>query len=131
MATNKDERTLGEMFAELSHETRTLVQQELQLARTELTEKASKMGKSAAFIVGGGLIAYAGLLAIVAALVLMVMAIGLPPWAAALLGGALVAAIGYLLVRSGLAALKLQELAPRKTIETLKEDAQWLKAQAK
>ena len=50
MGTNKDERTLGEMFAELSRETRTLVQQELQLAKTELTEKASKMGKGAAFI---------------------------------------------------------------------------------
>ena len=131
MGTNKDERTLGEMFAELSRETRTLVQQELQLAKTELTEKASRMGKGAAFIVGGGLIAYAGLLAIVAALVLILIAIGLPPWAAALLGGLLVAGIGYLLVRSGLAALKPQDLAPRKTIETLKEDAQWLKAQAK
>ncbi len=131
MGTNKDERTLGEMFAELSRETRTLVQQELQLAKTELTEKASKMGKGAAFIVGGGLIAYAGLLAIVAAFVLILMAIGLPPWAAALLGGVLVAGIGYLLIRSGLAALKPQELAPRKTIDTLKEDAQWLKAQAK
>ena len=119
------------MFAELSRETRTLVQQELQLAKTELTEKASKMGKGAAFIVGGGLIAYGGLLAIVAALVLILMAIGLPPWAAAFLGGVLVAGIGYLLIRAGCAALKFQDLAPRKTIETLKEDAQWLKAQAK
>ena len=131
MGTNKDERTLGEMFAELSRETRTLVQQELQLARTELTEKAAKMGKGAAFVLAGGLIAYGGLLAIVAAVVLILIALGLPPWAAAFLGGVLLAGIGYLLVRSGLAALKPQELAPRKTIETLKEDAQWLKAQAK
>jgi hypothetical protein len=131
MGTHKDERTLGEMFAELSRETRTLVQQELQLAKTELTEKASKIGKGAAFIVGGGVLAYAGLLAIVAALVLILIGIGLPPWAAAFLGGLLVAGIGYLFIRSGLAALKSQELAPRKTIETLKEDAQWLKAQAK
>ena len=131
MGTNTDERTLGEMFAELSSETRTLVQQELQLAKTELTEKASRMGKGAAFMVGGGLIAYAGLLAVVAAVVLILAAIGLPPWAAAFLGGLLVAGIGYLLIRSGLAALKPQELAPRKTIETVKEDAQWLKAQTK
>ena len=131
MVTNKDERTVGEMFADLSRETRTLVQQELQLAKTELTEKAFKMGKGAALIVGGGLIAYAGLLAIVAALVLILIAFGLPPWAAASLGGLLVAGIGYLLIRSGLAALKPQELTPRKTIDTLKEDAQWLKAQTK
>jgi Putative Actinobacterial Holin-X, holin superfamily III len=131
MTTTKDERTLGEMFAELSRETRTLVQQELQLAKTELTEKASKMGKGAGLIVGGGLIAYGGLLAIIAAMVFILIAIGLPPWAAALVGGVLVAGIGYLLIRVGLAALKPQELMPQKTIDTLKEDAQWLKAQVK
>jgi uncharacterized membrane-anchored protein YhcB (DUF1043 family) len=131
MATTKDERTLGEMFAELSRETRTLVQQELQLAKTELTEKASKLGKGAGLIVGGGLIAYGGLLAIIAAMVLITVALGVPPWVAALVGGVLAAGIGYLLIRSGLAALKPQELTPRKTIDTLKEDAQWLKAQVK
>jgi len=131
MAITKDERTLGEMFAELSRETRTLVQQELQLAKTELTEKASKLGKGAGLIVGGGLIAYGGLLAIIAALVLITIALGVPPWAAALVGGVLAAGIGYLLIRSGFAALKPQGLTPRKTIDTLKEDAQWLKAQVK
>ena len=131
MATTKDERTLGEMFAELSRETRTLVQQELQLAKTELTEKAAQMGKGAGLLVGGGLIAYGGLLAIIAALVLILIAIGLPPWAAALVGGVLVAGIGYLLIRAGLAALRPQELTPHKTIDTLKEDARWLKAQVK
>ena len=131
MATTKDDRTLGEMFAELSRETRTLVQQELQLAKTELTEKASKLGKGAGLIVGGGLIAYGGLLAIIAAMVLIMIALGVPPWAAALVGGVIAAGIGYLLIRSGLAALKPKELTPRKTIDTLKEDAQWLKAQVK
>jgi uncharacterized membrane protein YqjE len=131
MASTKDERSLGEMFAELSRETRTLVQQELQLAKTELTEKASKMGKGVGLLVGGGLIAYGGLLAIIAAMVLILIVIGLPPWAAALVGGVLVAGIGYLLIRSGLAALKPQTLTPRKTIDTLKEDAQWLKSQVK
>ena len=131
METSKDERSLGKLFAELSRETRTLVQQELHLAKTELTEKVSKIGKGAGLIVGGGLIAYSGLLAIVAALVLILVAIGLPPWAAAALGGVLVAGVGYLLVRAGLAALNPRELTPQKTIDTLKEDAQWLKAQAK
>ena len=101
MRTNKDERTLGELFADLSRDTRTLVRQELQLARTELTEKAFKIGKGAGLMVGGGLIAYGGLLAIIAAMVLILIAIGLPPWAASLAGGVLVAGIGYLLVRSG------------------------------
>ena len=62
---------------------------------------------------------------------LILIAIGLPPWAAALGGGLLVAGIGSLLVRSGLAALNAKQLTPQKTIDTLKEDAQWLKAQVK
>jgi hypothetical protein len=126
-----DNRTLGEMFAELSREIRTLVQQEIRLARIELTEKASKLGKSVSFVIGGGVIAYAGFLAIVAALVLAFIAMGLPAWAGALLVGIMLAGIGYLLFRSGLAGLRPQELKPLQTIETLKEDAQWLKTQVK
>ena len=131
MVADKDDRTLGDMFAELSRETRTLIQQEVQLAKTELSEKASKMGTGAGLVASGGLIAYGGLLAVVASVVLVLIALGLPPWAGALLGGILATGVGYLLIRSGLAALRRQDLKPRKTIETLKEDAQWLKAQAK
>jgi hypothetical protein len=119
------------MFAELSRETRTLIQQEVQLAKTELSEKATKMATGAGMIVGGSLIAYGGLLAVLAAIVLALIAFGLPPWIGALLGGGLAAGTGYLLIRSGVAALKPQEWMPRKTIETLKEDAQWVKAQAR
>jgi hypothetical protein len=131
MAISTDDRSLGQMFAELSRETRTLIQQEVQLAKTELTEKAGRMAKGAAFVVGGGLLAYGGLLAIIAAIVLVLIAVGLPAWAGALLGGIVVIGAGYLLIRSGLAALRPQELTPRQTIETLKEDAQWLRTQTR
>jgi hypothetical protein len=131
MALTNDDRTLGEMFAELSREIRTLVHQEIQLARTELTEKVSQFGKGVGFVIGGGLVAYGGFLAIVAAIVLALSAMGLPGWAAALVGGILVAGAGYLLIRSGLAALRPDQMTPHQTIDTLKEDAQWLKTQTK
>jgi membrane protein len=131
MAITKDERTLGEMFAELSRETRTLVQQEIQLAKTELADKASQLSKGAGMVVAGGLIAYGGLLAIIASVVLVLNVLGLPAWAAAIVGGALLAGAGYLFIRSGLAALRPQDLTPRQTIETLKEDAQWLRSHTK
>jgi hypothetical protein len=131
MAVSTDDRSLGQMFAELSRETRTLIQQEIELAKTELAEKASVMTKGVAFVVAGGLLAYGGLLAIIASVVLVLMAFGLPPWAAALVGGIVVAGAGYLLIRSGLAAFRPQALAPRQTIDTLKEDAQWLRSQAR
>ena len=131
MESTRDDRTFGEMFAELSRDTRTLLQQEITLAKTELKEKAAAAGKSAGLIAGGGLIAYGGLLGIVAAVVLALIEMGLPPWAGALIGGCVVAAIGYFLIRSGLGRLSAQELKPQQTIETLKEDAQWLKTQVK
>jgi hypothetical protein len=131
MATSRDERTLGEMFAELSRDMSALIRQEIQLAKTELTEKVRQLSKGGGLVVAGGLIAYGGLLAVIAAVVLAFVALGLPPWAAALVGGIVVAGAGYLLVRSGLAALRSLQLKPRKTIETLREDAQWLRAQTK
>jgi membrane protein len=131
MESTRDDRTFGEMFAELSRDTRTLLQQEITLAKTELKEKAAVAGKSAGLIAGGGLIAYGGLLGIVAAVVLALIEMGLPPWAGALIGGIVIAAIGYLLIRSGLGRLSAQEFKPQQTIETLKEDAQWLRTQVK
>jgi membrane protein len=130
MTPHKD-RTLGEMFTELSRETSTLIRQEIQLAKAELSEKASRMGRNLGFVVTGGLIAYCGVLAVIAAIVLGLIEIGLPPWASALLVGILAGLTGYLLIRTGLPGLRLQELKPQRTIETLREDAQWLRTQAK
>lgn len=126
-----DPRSLGELFADLTRETRTLIQQEVHLAKTELAQNASRMTGSVTLIVAGGLIAYGGLLAIVAAVVLGLIAIGLVAWAAALLGGLVIAGIGYALLRAGIGAFRPQDLTPRQTLETLKEDARWLKTQTR
>lgn len=126
-----DARSLGDLFADLARDTRTLIQQEIELAKTELAANASRMTGSVALIVAGGLIAYGGLLAIIAAVVLGLIAIGLAAWAAALLGGLVIAGIGYALIRAGLASFRPQDLTPRETIETLKEDARWLKTQVR
>ena len=131
MATTKDNRTLGEMFAELSRQIRTLIEQEVLLAKAEVAEKASQMSRSLALVVGGALLAYGGVLAMVAAMILGLVAAGLAPWASALVGGALAAGIGYLLVRLGLVALRRQDWKPRQAIAALKEDTQWVKSQTK
>lgn len=124
-----DERSLGELFADLARETGTLVSREVALARTEMTEKAAQVGKDVAFLAVGGLIAYAGLLAIIAAIILVLAANGVPLWVSALVVGLAVAVIGYVLVQRGLTALKRQDFVPRQTLETLKDDTQWAKEQ--
>jgi len=129
MQQSTDERSLGELFADLARETGTLVSREVALARTEMTEKAAQVGKDVAYLAVGGLVAYAGLLAIIAAVILVLAANGVPLWGSALIVGLVVAAIGYVLVRQSLASLKRQDFAPRQTLETLKEDTQWAKEQ--
>jgi hypothetical protein len=129
MQQSTDERSLGELFADLAHETGTLVSHEVALARTELTEKAAQVGKDVAFLAIGGLVAYAGLLAIIAAIILVLAANGVPLWVSALIVGLVVAIVGYILVQRGLAALKRQDFAPRQTLETLKDDTRWAKEQ--
>jgi hypothetical protein len=123
-----DDRSLGELFSELAQETTTLVRQEVNLAKTEMSEKASRVGKDVGFLAAGGAVAYAGLLAIIAG-VIFLLGLVIPLWLSALLVGLVVAGVGYFLVRKGLDALKQEDLAPRETIETLKEDKEWAKDQ--
>jgi len=125
----RDDRSLGELFGELTREVTTLVRQEATLAKTEITQKISIVGKDVAMLAAGGAVAYAGLLAIVAAVIIGLANAGLPWWASALLVGIAVAGTGGFLVQRGINALKHEDLAPRETLETVKEDTQWARRQ--
>jgi putative superfamily III holin-X len=127
---SKNDRSLGELFSELAQDTSTLVRQEMTLAKTEMSQKASRVGKDVGFLAAGGAVAYAGLLAVLAGIIVLLGQI-IPMWLSALLVGLVVAGVGYFLVRKGLDALKREELAPRQTIETIKEDGQWAKDQTR
>ena len=131
MQQSKDERSLGELFGELARETGTLVRQEVDLAKTEITHNATRAAQEIGFLLVGGAVAYAGFLALLAALIAGLAAAGVPVWAAALVVGLVVAGLGYLLVQRGLSALRRTGLAPRQTIETLKEDVEWAKEQVR
>lgn len=124
----KEERSLGDLFSDLASETGTLVRQEVALAQTELTRKATSVGKNVGYLAVGGAVAYAALLSVMAAVVIG-LANFIPAWASALIVGALVGVVAYMMISSALAALKKTDLTPRETVETLKEDAQWLKKQ--
>jgi len=128
MAEMKQERSIGELFAQLASETTTLVRQEVQLAKVELGQKATKVGRQVGLIALGGAVAYAGLLAIVAAVILL-LGQYMPVWVAALIVGVVVAGIGYFLSQQQLNELKNLDPTPRATVETLKQDKEWAKEQ--
>jgi len=125
-----ENRPLGDLFGELASEMSTLLRQEVALAKLEVGQKAKKAGTNIGYLVVGGVIANAALLAVIAAII-MFLARYMPHWGASLLVGIIAAGIGWLLIGKALAALQNMEIAPRETVETLKEDATWVKQQIK
>lgn len=119
------ERPLGELFQELAQETRSLASLEVELAKTEMADKASKAGKDVGFMAAGGFVAYAGLLAIIAAIIVG-LANFIPAWLSALLVGAVVALIGYALIRKGMNDMKSRSLVPTQTVASLQQDREVL-----
>lgn len=128
MQRQEDTRSLGELFSELANETTMLVRQEIQLARTEMTQKATQAGKDVGMIGAGGALAYAGLLALIAALIIGLGEL-IPLWLSALIVGLVVVGVGYLLIQRGLTALKQIDPKPQQTIQSLQEDKEWVKEQ--
>jgi hypothetical protein len=128
MQIERDERSIGDLFSKLAAETGTLVRQEVALAQTELTTKASTVGKNVGFLAVGGAVGYAGVLAILAGIIIGLSRI-MPAWAAALLVGAIVGGVAFALITTALGRLKETDLKPEETVESIKEDAQWLKKQ--
>jgi len=128
MEMQKEERSLGDLFSELAAETGTLVRQEVALAQAEISSKATRVGKQVGYLAVGGAIGYAAMLAIMAAIIIGLSAF-IPAWLAALLVGAVVGAVSFFLISSAIERLKNTNLKPEESVESIKEDAQWLKNQ--
>jgi hypothetical protein len=125
-----EERPLGELFGTLADQAKMLVNQEVALAKAEASEKAKTAGKGVGFLAAGGFVAYAGLLAVIAGIILLVGQ-WVPMWVSALIIGVIVALVGYLLVQKGLNDLKAENLKPRQTVGSLKENKEWLQEQVR
>jgi uncharacterized membrane protein YqjE len=126
----REDRSVGELFGELTQDMTLLVRQEVQLARVELEQKASRVGSALGTVGTGGFVAYVGALALVAALILLLADVaGITAWVSALIVGAVLAIAGFVMLQGGLRKLKQTDLTPRRTVETLKDDVQWAKEQ--
>ncbi len=118
----RNERSLGELFRELGQELADLVRKEAALAKAEMSQKLSHVLKDVAMIAAGGAIAYAGFLVLCGAVVVLLVEGGLALWASALLVAVAVGLGGGLLIWKGLDSLKHEDMVPRQTLETLKEE---------
>ena len=98
----------------------------MELARVELSDRMSKVANSLGKVVLGAGLAAGGLLSLVAGLVLLVAALGVPAWISALIVGGTLALIGWAVARPALAFIG-RGVTPTETVQTLKESAEWVK----
>ena len=125
------ERSIGELLTQLSQETTTLVRQELELAKAELTEKGKEAGKGAGMFGGAGLL---GLLAAGALTACFIAALdtAMPLWLAALIVAVVYGAVAGVLALQGRNRVKrATPPVPEQTIDSTKEDVAWAKTRAR
>jgi uncharacterized membrane protein YgdD (TMEM256/DUF423 family) len=116
------------LFSELVGEATTLVRKEVELAKTEMSDKVNQATTGTVSLAAGGMVAFAGVLFLVLAATLGLATI-VEPWLAALIVGGVIAIIGWIMVAVGKRKLSAQALQPRRTIGTLQEDKEWAEAQ--
>jgi hypothetical protein len=110
-----DDRSLKELVSGLARDTGLLVRQEVALAKAELRQKVAAAGKVAAVFAAGALLAYGGLLVLLAGVVLVLITAGVAAWLAALAVGTAGIAAGFVLVQGARRGLARADLAPRHT----------------
>jgi uncharacterized membrane protein YqjE len=121
------ERSTGELVKDLSEQASTLVRQEVELAKAEMAEKGKKAGAGLGMLAGAAVAALLMLGALTAFLVLALDE-GMDTWLAALLVTVLWGVVAGALALVGRG--KLREMGtpvPEKTVESVKEDIEWLK----
>lgn len=125
------EPALGDLFRQLAQDSATLVRQEMNLAKAELKSNVKSVARDAAMVAVGGILALVGVVVLIAFLVVAVGDALDNYWLGALVVGVLFLLVGGLLAMSSLKKLKHEEIAPTRTLETLKEDKQWLQSEIK
>jgi hypothetical protein len=126
--------SIADLVKDLRDEALLLVRQEVTLAKTEISEKIAKILRNAAYVFAGALVAFLGLVFILQSVTVLV-GIGLEKaglnseqvlWLAPLIVGAVVVGLGTIFVTKGIATIKKEPLVPEQTIDSLKNDKQWI-----
>jgi hypothetical protein len=118
--------SVGELIGNISNDLSQLSRQEVELAKAEVRVEAAKAGKAAGMLGGAGFAGYLAVVLLSFALVFGLANVMDAGWAA-LIVAVVWAAVGAVLYATGRKRLKTVDPVPRRTVETIKEDAQWLK----
>ena len=127
--TDREHRSLGSLFGNLTSQMQMLLRLEIQLAKTEFVSEVKQAGKGVGLMAGAGALAYAGLLAVVASLGFLLGSF-MPTWLGFLLAGLVVFLGAAALLSAGRKALKEADFKLDRTSRTLEEDALWMRQEA-
>jgi|SRR5947207_4955655 len=122
----KADRSIAVLLSDLANETILLVRQEIALLKAELREKFGRMGQGATALGAGVVLAFSGWHVLLACAVLGLATV-VQPWLAALIVAVVVLAIGGVLLLIGKKRLDADNLVPRRTMRTLREDEEWIR----
>ena len=123
-------RPLLGLVSDLWRQSATLLRDEAELAKAELSEKIAAVGTGLGSLAIGGAVLFAGLLLVlmgVVALVAMVLPQAQAPWLAPLLVGAVVLITGWLLLSAGRKKLQSGNLKSSRTVRALQRDVEVVK----
>jgi hypothetical protein len=125
-APESGDTSIGELIGNISNDLSQLFRQEVELAKAEVKEEAAKAGKAAGMLGGAGFAGYLAVVLLSFALVFGLANVMDAGWAA-LIVAAIWGIIGAVLYSVGRKKLKTVDPMPHRTVDTIKEDAQWLK----
>ena len=127
LTTAEGEPSLGNLVMGLTDDITTLVRKEVELAKAEVQESVKEGATAGGTVAAGGMVAYAGLLFILAALAIALGEWWNNYWLGAAVVGIVVGILGWAMLNGGLKQLKEVSLVPHKTIDSLERDAQMAK----
>lgn len=116
--------SVGELLSAVTSDVQTLFRQEVELAKTEVRQEATKAGKAAGMYGGAGFAGYMVLLFLSLAAVLGLSNVMDGGWAA-LIVSAVWAVVAAVLYQRGRTRMRTVAPKPEQTVETMKENAQW------
>jgi uncharacterized membrane protein YqjE len=126
--TAQRDESIGKLIGQVAGDLSKLFRQEVALAKAEVKEEAAKAGKAGGMLAGAGFAGYMVLVLLSFALVFALDAVMPLGWAAVIVA-VIWAIIGGVLYVVGRNRMKNVDPVPRQTVETLKEDAQWVRDQ--
>jgi len=120
--------SISQLISGIVGDAQALVRQEIALARQEISEEIGNAKQAGIkFGIAGGVLAGGGLLLILALAQGIADLLNWPNWAGYVLVGAVLAIAGYILLSSAQKQMKEVHPVPEQTLETLKENAEWIK----